>query len=255
MRWRSLLGGLASLALVAAPHPAWAQLELPGWLFGQTPTQPVSGEPVSSITMFNSAEADSHTVFAGGGIKWQPASFQKNGYAVMVSFGHSWWREWQRFVPLREENIYTTRGAVLFGRDFSVGGGTLGVYAGPEFIRESAFDPFALRLRSLSRFGARLQLDWWQKFGDAALLTANFSAGSVKQEIWTRVAYGFSAGSYGYIGPEISMSHARRDTIWRAGLHWAEIPLWRFRFRLAGGVAQQRGRTGAYLSISHYVKY
>lgn len=234
---------------------ARAQSEWPRWLLGQTPAASVPGEPVSTITMFGSAEADSHTVFAGGGLKWQPASFQKDGYAVMVSAGHSWWREWQHFVPLREENIYTTRASALFGRDFHIGGGTLGVYAGAEYIRESAFDPFALRLRSSGRMGIRMQMDWWQKFGDAALLTANISAGSVKQEIWARAAYGFAVGSYGYIGPEISMSHSRRDTIWRAGLHWAEIPLWGFRFRLAGGIGHQRGKTGAYLSIAHYIKY
>lgn len=225
-------------------------------IFGPAPTEAVKPAPPSTFVLFNSGEADAFTVFGGGGFKWSPAFLKQHGdWSLVVQAGHGWWVDWTHLTLGRAKYVYTTRAALLIGRDFSVWGGTLGVYGGPEYIYETAFDPLLFQVGRIRRAGLRLSADWWRKFDDAGLWTANISAGTVKREIWARMAYGFSIGAYGFIGPEISVSTSRREAIWRAGLHWAEIPIWRFRFRLAGGMAYQRGIAGLYASVGHYVRY
>lgn len=256
MRWGCWVSVACGVALMAAGERASAQGALPPGLFGLTPTEPVAPAPPSSLVMFNGAEADAFTLFGGGGFKWSPEFLQRNGQlSVIVQAGHGWWVDWTHLTLGRAKYVYTTRAAALMGRDFSIAGGSLGIYGGVEYLRESAFDPLLFYLRGFSRAGVRAQIDWWRKFDDVGLLTANISAGTVKRELWARIAYGFAVGSYGYIGPEMSVSASRRDLIWRAGLHWAEIPVWHFKFRIAGGVAYQRGHAGLYAAVSHYIRY
>ncbi|MGL4322899.1 MAG: cellulose biosynthesis protein BcsS [Beijerinckiaceae bacterium] len=255
LRWRTACAGLAHIWAALLANPAAAQGWLPPWLLSSMPTAPMSGAR-SETVIFSSFEADDFSLFSGTGLKWRPAGFAaQNGFAVLASVGHSFWRNRHAVLPGFEERVLTTRGSVLAGRDVKIGTGTLGVYAGIEMMRETAFDPFALWLRQFNRVGARVQLDWWQHPTDTTLLTANVAAGTIKREIWGRVAHGWKIGSYGYIGPEVSAAVSVRDAVWRGGVHWSEIPLWAFRLRISGGLAYQRGRAGAYVAFSNYYKF
>ena len=181
-------------------------------------------------------------------------------FVLLASFGHGDWREQGKLALRRESDSRKSHVRLLAGTELSIGGGTLGLFAGPEYFWERAVDPVGTVLRRERLWGLRGQVDWWSHPTPETLLVVNVAAGTAKRDIWSRALFGWkpSGGSasasfiWGYVGPEISFSAAPDSRKFRVGAHWSEWGFSGFRFRMSGGFSREDGRPSVYLTFGSY---
>ncbi|MBN9062453.1 MAG: hypothetical protein BGP06_08205 [Rhizobiales bacterium 65-9] len=210
------------------------------------------------FVLFAGSELDPWNRYATGGFKLRPFhALGKDGFIILAAAGGGVWRETRDLALNRESDSRKFGAYALAGTELAIAGGSLGLFAGPEYFRETATDPRGVVLRRERRVGLRAHADWWSHPTERMLLTANAAAGSARKDIWMRLAFGWGLGAkgspWGFAGPEISYYASPDSTKARIGLHWSELGRGGFRFRISGGLSKESGRKpGAYLTIGGY---
>ncbi|WP_342361630.1 cellulose biosynthesis protein BcsS [Terrarubrum flagellatum] len=217
----------------------------------------VAGRP-PSLVLFTGQEFDRANIYASGGFKWRPFKpLGEDRFIVVGAIGGGRWRETRPLALRRESDSWKFAAHLLVGAEFLVAGGSLGVFVGPEYFQETAVDPIGATLRRERRFGFRIHGDWWSQPTPTMLLTANIAAGTAKQDVWSRIAFGWRVNPakelWGYLGPELSLYAAKDSTKVRVGAHWSEFGLGGFKFRVSAGALKEDGRrVGPYLTVGGY---
>ena len=217
--------------------------------------------PPSAFVLFMGSEFDRANNFYAIGFKARPfRPLGENRFVLIGSIGGGSWRETGELALNRESDSRKFNAYALGGAEFNIVGGSLGLFAGPEFYREKAIDPRGVALRRERRFGMRAHADWWSHPTSATLLTLNVAMGSAKRDVWSRVAFGWRIGPetsiWGFAGPEISFSTSPTSRKARIGAHWSEFGAAKFRFRLSGGASKESGRgMGPYMTLGGYYAF
>lgn len=240
--------------VVAAAAPAEASPLAPA--LNSDAVKPQSAPPV--LVLFAGTELDAANSYGSAGFKARP--FRPLGvdrFVVAGALGGGSWRETNALALKRESDSRKFSAYLLGGAELAVAGGSLGLFAGPDYFQETATDPRGITLRRERRFGVRVHVDWWSHPTPGTLLTLNIAAGSAKRDIWSRAAFGWSLGEpgsiWGFAGPEVSLYAARDSTKARIGIHWSELGRAGFKFRISAGLLKETGhRAGPYLSIGGY---
>ena len=150
------------------------------------------------LLVFNSSDAGSST-FTTLGAK---VAQRGEGPAMLLTVGGG--ARWQSFSRpaggrMRARRFVLTTAAV-FGAQWSLDQGTVGVFAGPESTLDLLTGSQGLS-REATGTGLRLQPEIWLRPTGETLLQATLVASTSRRSVWTRVAGGVRLGE-GYVGPE-----------------------------------------------------
>lgn len=252
LRWRrSTVACCAALAAATAR----AEESVLSSLFGADAPL-ASGRP-SAFVLFSGDEADRASSYASAGFKVRPfRPLGEDRFVLLASAGHGYWRETGPLRLGRASDSEKFGASLLAGTEWSLAGGALGLFAGPEFFSERLVDPVGAVIRKERRWGLRVQADWWSNPTPETMLAVNVAAGTARRDVWSRVAWGWRIGPatsrWGFAGPEAAFSAAPHDWKIRLGAHWSEWGVFGFRFRLSGGYSQENGRPSVYLTFGGY---
>lgn len=247
-------------ALVLLLHPVSAHARF------STAFQP---EPVHRSVFFKSFDTTERSRFASFGVKHAIRStLDDPGWRALTAIGVKI-RDFDAASGLRTNRVDTVR--VAIGHEFRFGATLLTPYLGASVAANTA--EIAQRTRRAARFGSVALIDLWHDWQGGAPWSARFTtlfamADLANQSVFIRLRHGFSVAE-GPIrfGPEISLGAGGRLTRGgavlqesfvraRLGLHVSEIPLWRLRIMISGGVeARDDADAGPYGQIGAYIRY
>lgn len=149
---------------------------------------------------------------------------------------------------------FTRYSALLFGRQWVGEAGIVKLVAGPEFTNEQQLDAFGIPRWGRDRLGVRVLAEIWSEPSPGLLATATLVASTGQGSLWGRAALGHALRPQIFLGPEVSFYFETDYTEAAAGLHLTGLRLWRFRFRLNGGVTFTQGSApGGYAGISGHI--
>lgn len=255
---RKILVWLAGSAVVLATAAAAKASPLSSALESGAIKPPLAP---SALALFAGTELDAANSYGSIGFKARPLRpWGADRFIVVGALGGGYWRETNALALKRESDSRKLSAYLLAGAEFAIAGGSLGLFAGPEYFREAATDPRGITLRRERRFGARIHVDWWSHPTPTTLLAVNVAAGSARRDIWSRAAYGWALAApdsiWGFAGPEISLYAARSGVTTRIGLHWSEFGRAKFKFRISAGLLKETGhRARPYLSLGGYYSF
>ncbi len=191
------------------------------------------------LLVFNGTEAGSSTFTTQGAKVAQKGS----GPAMLLTVGGG--TRPQSF-PLPagghlEARRFVLTTAAVFGSQWSLDRGTVGVFAGPEGTLDLVTGDEGL-VRKTVKTGLRLQQETWIRPDDETLLQATFVASTSYRSLWTRMAGGFHLGE-GYVGPEAGCyADATGYRKFTVGIHATDFTLAGRHLRLSIG-GQRRSDT------------
>lgn len=195
------------------------------------------------------------------------STLHENGWRMLTS----------QSLRLRERNpMLKTRfnrmegGQLLFGHEWFRNGFVISAMAGGSLVLNSVKAASASH-RAL-RLGPIFSLDLWKSWEKNTVLlratTLYLALDSANRSLYARMRHGFARPDWAFIlGPEISTSIGLKQKrhgitfqdewrIARAGLHVSEIPLFRLRLGVSGGIEWQHGeKPEPYMQIGSYLKY
>ncbi|MEE7491468.1 cellulose biosynthesis protein BcsS [Methylobacterium oryzae CBMB20] len=232
-RHRSRIAGLAplictGLAVIAGHAGAAAASEIDTLLFG-------------------SLDAGGDT-FLTVGAKAGLTSLAQEGFAALASVGGG------RRAEHGADNArtrYTVAAAALGGYQWFFDWGVVAAYAGPEIAREMLVAGPQLDVRP-TRLGLRLHGEVWARPTEATLLQASAVAGSARDSLWARLAWGYRLWET-YLGPEAALyADGTGYAKWSLGLHGTDFALGGYSFRASAGLQSEtgRGRACPYVTLS-----
>lgn len=209
-------------------------------------TSPVGAGEIDTL-LFGSLDAGSDT-FLTVGAKAGLTSLEQDGFAALASVGGG--RRAERG-PDGPRARYTVAAAALAGYQWFFDWGAVAAFAGPETAREMLiagpqFDALP------TRYGLRLHGEVWARPTEATLLQASAVAGSARDSLWARLAWGYRLWET-YLGPEAALyADGSGYAKWSLGLHGTDFALGRYSFRASAGLQSERGRGRAcpYLTLS-----
>lgn len=222
-------------------------LAIPALLAGRA--CPASDARASEIDMllFGSLDAGGDT-FLTFGTKVGLTSLAQDGFTALASVGGG--RRSEHGAEGARAR-YTVAAAAVAGYQWFFDWGVAAAYAGPEATTEmlvAGRDVDALP----TRFGLRLHGEVWARPTDATLLQATAVAGSARDSLWARIAWGYRLYET-YIGPEAALyTDTTGYAKWSLGLHATDFALGRYSFRASAGVQSEaaRARARPYLTLS-----
>lgn len=146
---------------------------------------------------------------------------------------------------------YTVNGAVVLGYQWFFDWGVVAAFAGPEGTRDLLTDGHALSALP-TRVGLRLHGEVWARPTEDTLLQATAIAGSARDSVWGRLAWGYRVWGT-YLGPEASVY--MDDTgyrKWNVGLHATDFAIGRYSFRVSTGVQTETNarRISPYVGVA-----
>jgi hypothetical protein len=219
--------------------------------FAQIAPQRTGG---SAFVVFWGQDLDAISRFTSAGAKIRPLRpIGDDRLVLLASAGGGTWMDRRALALRRESDSGSFRAHLSAGTELVLAGGSLGLFLGSEYWRETGTDPVGAVLRRDRRWGLRGQIDWWSNPTPDTLLTATLVASGAKRDLWTRAAFGWRVGGWGFVGPEATLSASSDSRKVRFGAHWSELEFSGFRFRLGAGWSRESGqRAGAYLSLGGY---
>lgn len=197
--------------------------------------------------LFGSLDASAAT-FLTVGAKAAWDSLDKDGFVALASLGGGR-RDERGSTEARQR--YTAGAALVVGYQWFFDWGVMAAYAGPEGVREMLLDrrgPSALE----PHLGLRLQGEIWARPTAATLVQASAVAGSARDSVWARLAWGYRLWET-YVGPEVAgYTDASGYRKWNLGLHGTDFALGRYSFRVSAGLQSETGRRGPgpYLALA-----
>ena len=209
-------------------------------------SHPAGGSEIDTL-LFGSLDAGGDT-FLTVGAKVGLTSLAQDGFTALASVGGGRRAE---SGPDGPRTRYTVAAAALAGYQWVFDWGAVATFAGPEIAREMLiagplFDALP------TRFGLRLHGEVWARPSEATLLQASAVAGSARDSLWARLAWGYRLWET-YLGPEAALyTDGTGYAKWSLGLHGTDFALGRYSFRASAGLQSEsgRGRACPYLSLS-----
>jgi hypothetical protein len=204
------------------------------------------------VLLFGSLDAGA-AQFVTVGAKLGLESLERDGFVALASLGGG--RRAERGAEGPRQR-YTTGSAAVFGYQWFFDWGVIAAYAGPEIAADMLIDARGF-VPSSPRAGLRLHGEFWARPSEATLVQGSIVAGSARESLWFRVAWGYRLWG-AYLGPEAG---AYTDTTgyrkWTLGLHGTDFDVSRFSARISVGLQTESGRrTGApYVSISAWTPW
>ncbi|MEE7502769.1 cellulose biosynthesis protein BcsS [Methylobacterium mesophilicum] len=207
---------------------------------------PVGAGEIDAL-LFGSLDAGGDAFFTVGA-KAGLTSLAQDGFAALASGGGGRRVE---CAPDGPRTRYTVAAAALAGYQWFFDWGAVAAFAGPEIAREMLlagpqFDALP------TRFGLRLHGEVWARPTEATLLQASAVAGSARDSLWTRLAWGYRLWET-YLGPEAALyTDGTGYAKWSLGLHGTGFSLGGYSFRASVGLQSESGRSRAhpYLTLS-----
>ncbi|MDP4021057.1 cellulose biosynthesis protein BcsS [Methylobacterium sp. NEAU 140] len=206
--------------------------------------------------LFGSLDAGAAT-FVTAGAKIAPGPLDRAGFAMLASVGGG--RRTERggcdCAPGRGYDLaltrYTVAGAAVLGYQWFFDWGVVAAFAGPEGTMELLTDGRAVAALP-ARFGLRLHGEVWARPTEETLLQATGIAGSARDSVWARLAWGYRLWET-YLGPEASLyTDATGYRKWNLGLHGTDFALGRYSVRVSAGAQIETGarRISPYVALS-----
>ncbi|MBP1179864.1 cellulose biosynthesis protein BcsS [Methylobacterium sp. PvR107] len=213
--------------------------------YGVHPLATSAGE--IDTLLFGSLDASAATFLTlGAKAAWGPLNH--DGFVALASLGGGV-RDERGSTEARQR--YTASAALVIGYQWFFDWGVIAAYAGPEGIRE-----MLLHGRGLAElephFGLRLQGEIWARPTQATLVQAGVVAGSARDSVWARLAWGYRFCDT-YVGPEVAAyTDATGYRKWNLGLHGTDFTMGRYSFRVSAGLQSETGRRtpGPYLALA-----
>lgn len=135
---------------------------------------------------------------------------------------------------------YAATASATLGYQWSFPEGTIAAFVGPEAMLDGYASGAAVLHRD-ARIGLRAHFEAWLRPTEETLVQATLIAGTAKQSIWARIAWGYSAWS-AYAGPEASLyADATGYAKASLGLHLTGLTYAHATFRVSAG-AQYEAR-------------
>lgn len=267
--WRSARACLIAAAFSALPAPcALSPRAEPGGLHAEIFAQRLAGDTGRNV-FFVSADLAGKSRFVGFGSKHALGGrLDDAGFRFMSTIGVKL-RDVDPGTGLRSNRIDLTR--AFAGYEWKRAATSLTGFVGASIALNTA--SAASLSRRAARFGPAVALDLWHDWPRDAPLGARATslfllADHATRSVYGRLRHAFAIpGSSLRIGPEIAVSRGRSivrrgvslQSGWRQlrlGLHLAEIPVWRFRLTLSGGVEyRERNGRGGYAQIASHIRY
>lgn len=172
--------------------------------------------------LFGSLDAGGDT-FLTLGAKVGLTSLAQEGFVALATVGHQWFFDW----------------------------GVVAAYAGLETTSEMLIAG-PTRDALPTRFGLRLHGEVWARPTAATLLQATAVAGSARDSLWARLAWGYRLWET-YLGPEAALyTDATGYAKWSLGLHGTDFALGRYSLRASVGLQTEsrRARACPYVTLS-----
>jgi hypothetical protein len=145
--------------------------------------------------------------------------------------------------------------SMMIGYQWFIKGGVFMVAAGPETSQRQEIDDLG-RPRWLPRSsGLRTIAEVWHEPRPRMMAQATLIYSSAQASLWGRMAGGYALRDGLFFGPEATgyIENDYREA--RLGLHLTGIKIWRFEFRLSGGLSGNSNReSGYYVGISSHFK-
>ena len=197
--------------------------------------------------LFGSLDAAAAT-FVTTGVKIGLPDLDRDGAVVLASLGGGV-RDERGSDGARQRD--TAAGALVLGYQWFFDWGVVAAFAGPEITREMLIGGRGMALLPI-RYGLRLHGEIWARPTEATLLQVTAIAGSARDSLWARAAWGYRLRGT-YLGPEIGLytdaSGYRKSHF---GLHATDFAVGRFNLRVSVGVQSETGRRtiDPYMAIS-----
>lgn len=201
---------------------------------------PACGGEIDAL-LFGSLDAGAAT-FLTIGAKLGLGPLDQDGFVILASVGSGLQRERGDFGLPRTR--YAFNAAAVLGYQWFFDWGTAAIFAGPEGSMEMLADGRAVAV-SPAAYGLRLHAEIWARPTDNTLLQATAVAGSTRDSLWTRLAWGYRIGG-AYLGPEISVYGDETGyRKWNLGLHASDFAIARYSFRVSAGLQTETARRSA----------
>ncbi|WP_457107600.1 cellulose biosynthesis protein BcsS [Methylobacterium sp. P5_C11] len=209
-------------------------------------TVPARASEIDTL-LFGSLDAGGDT-FLTLGAKVGLSALAQEGFATLATVGGGRRAERGADGPRAR---YTVAAAAVAGYQWFFDWGVIAAFAGPEITKEMLLA--APRVDALpTRFGLRLHGEVWARPTEATLLQASVVAGSARDSLWARLAWGYRLWET-YIGPEAALyTDATGYAKWSLGLHATDFSFGRYSVRASAGLQSETGRARAspYLTLS-----
>lgn len=230
---------------------AWAAASLLALVGG-----PAAGAGEVDALVFGSLDAGAAT-FVTAGAKLGLGPLDHEGFAMLASVGGG--RRDERggcaCAPRGGYDLaltrYTVNGAVVLGYQWFFDWGVVAAFAGPEGTRDLLTDGRALSALP-ARVGLRLHGEVWARPSETTLLQATAIAGSARDSVWARLAWGYRLWD-AYLGPEASFyTDETGYRKWNLGLHATDFSISRYSFRVSAGVQTETNvrRMSPYVGVA-----
>ncbi|WP_010683072.1 cellulose biosynthesis protein BcsS [Methylobacterium mesophilicum] len=180
-------------------------------------------------------------------------SLDRDGFVALASVGGG--RRVER-VTEGPRQRYTAGSAAVFGYQWFFDWGVIAAYAGPEVTADMLVGVKGF-IPSSPYAGLRLQGEIWVRPSEATLVQGSAVAGSARDSLWVRVAWGYRLWG-AYLGPEVgAYGDATGYRKWALGLHGTDFDVSRFSARLSVGLQTESGRRTAapYVSLSAWTPW
>lgn len=191
------------------------------------------------VLVFGSLEGGT-SAFLTAGLKIAPKSSPYDGPVMLVSVGGGAGidRLACGCTAPHAQGHYAATASAVFGYQWTSPEGVIAAFVGPEATLDG-YDPGTIAFHRDSEAGLRVQGEAWLHPSEATLMQATLIAGTAKESIWARLAWGYAAWS-AYFGPEASLY---ADTTGYAkvsfGLHLTGLSFAAATFRVSAGATYE----------------
>jgi hypothetical protein len=213
--------------------------------YGVHPVATSAGE--IDTLLFGSLDASAATFLTlGAKAAWGP--LDHDGFVALASLGGGV-RDERGSTEARQR--YTASAALVIGYQWFLDWGVIAAYAGPEGIRDMLLNGRGLAALE-PHLGLRLQGEIWARPTAATLVQASMVAGSARDSVWARLAWGYRFWDT-YVGPEVAAyTDATGYRKWNFGLHGTDFAVGQYSFRVSAGLQSETGRRGPgpYLALA-----
>lgn len=231
---------------------AWAAASL----LGLAGSRDAAGAGEIDALVFGGLDAGA-AAFATAGAKLGLGPLDHEGFAMLASVGGGR-RDERGGCPCAPRGgydlaltRYTVNGAVVLGYQWFFDWGVVAAFAGPEGTRDLLTDGRALSALP-ARVGLRLHGEVWARPTETTLLQATAIAGSARDSVWARLAWGYRLWD-AYLGPEASFyTDETGYRKWNLGLHATDFAVGRYSFRVSAGMQTETSarRISPYVGVA-----
>lgn len=191
------------------------------------------------LLLFGSLDAAS-SAFVNFGGKLGFGALDRDGFLMLASGGAG--RRAERG-PDGPRTRYTVGAAAVLGYQWVFDWGVVAAYAGPEGTMDTLVAALGF-LPAPLHVGLRLQGEVWARPTDETLLQAAAIAGTSRNSLWARLAWGYRLWGT-YLGPELSLfADETPYRKWSFGLHGTVLDLGGYGVRASAGLQSETGRRG-----------